>query len=503
MRRANEEVSGGYRLALLDDEVGIIDSLSVVMKRNGYNATGFTNPLEAIERIRHEHFDLLILDYLMEPIHGDEVVEEIRKFNKELYILLLTGHKDLAPPLETIRNLDIQGYCEKSDKFDQLILLIESGIKSIYQVRTINRYKDGLNKMIEAVPEIYRLKPLGDILQEILNGLMLFDRCESAFIYIDPISAKPYLHNQSIYRGVGKYNLGIEQFLKMLDAEMIENIGRARNTKQCVISKEGVSLPLLNEYAESMGILHAEGMKTEDSLRLLEIYSKQAASSICNAFLHSMLHAKNEELNETYDALKKSYIDTVEALRLAVDAKDEYTRGHSDRVAYYAVKTGEAFGLPADEIGILKLGGIFHDVGKIGTADDILFKTESLDNREYTEVKKHTLKGAHILSAVSMFKDVVPLVKYHHERLDGKGYPEGLRGEEIPFLARILSVADAFDAMTSDRLYRSRMELSDAIDQLRNASGTQFDPAVVEKFIELLKCFDQMTEDLKDSYSKE
>ena len=118
--------SNGYKIIVVDDEQGIVDSLSIFLKRSGYDFTGLTNPLEAIERVRNEHFDMMILDFMMDPIHGDEVVEEIRKFNKDLYILLLTGHKDLAPPLETIKRLEIQGYCEKSDKFDQLLLLIES-----------------------------------------------------------------------------------------------------------------------------------------------------------------------------------------------------------------------------------------------------------------------------------------------------------------------------------------------------------------------------------------
>src|SRR5574344_2480072 len=129
--------SNGYKIIVVDDEQGIVDSLSVFLKRSGYDLVGMTNPLDAIERVKVEHFDMMILDFMMDPIHGDEVVAEVRKFNKELYILLLTGHKDLAPPLETIRKLDIQGYCEKSDKFDQLLLLIESGIKSIEQMNTI------------------------------------------------------------------------------------------------------------------------------------------------------------------------------------------------------------------------------------------------------------------------------------------------------------------------------------------------------------------------------
>ena len=166
---------------------------------------------------------------------------------------------------------------------------------------------------------------------------------------------------------------------------------------------------------------------------MLEIYSSQAALSINNAFLHSLINMKKEELDRTYQELRNRYIDTIEALRLTVDAKDIYTRGHSDRVAYFASKLGEAFGLSENEIELLKVGGIFHDIGKIGTADDILFKTDKLEYDEYEEIKKHPLKGAYILSAISMFKDVVPLVKYHHERFDGKGYPEGLKGEEIPF----------------------------------------------------------------------
>ena len=130
-KNINEQASNGYKIICVDDEPGVLDSLSVFLRRDGYQITGVTDPLEAIERIKKEHFDLLLLDFIMTPIHGDQVVEEIRKFNKELYILLLTGHKDLAPPLETIKRLDIQGYCEKMDKPDQLQLLVESGIKAV------------------------------------------------------------------------------------------------------------------------------------------------------------------------------------------------------------------------------------------------------------------------------------------------------------------------------------------------------------------------------------
>lgn len=205
-KNTHVNINSQYKIIAVDDEQGILDSLQVFLTKAGYTFIGLTNPLEAIERVKNEHFDLMLLDFLMTPIHGDQVVEEIRKFNKDLYILLLTGHKDLAPPLETIKKFDIQGYCEKSDKFDQLLLLIESGIKAVSQMKLIKKI--------------------------------------------------------------------------------------------------------------------------------------------------------NEELKFTYDKLEAAYLETIEILRNTVEAKDTYTKGHSDRVAEYSVLIGKALGLPDDDLKKLRLGRI-------------------------------------------------------------------------------------------------------------------------------------------------
>jgi len=488
-------VTSKFKVLVLDDEVGIIDSLTVVLKRNGYEVEGVTSPLDAIEKIRNGNYDLLILDFMMEPINGDKVVAKIREFNDELYILLLTGHKDLAPPLETIRALEIQGYCEKNDKFDQLILLVESAIKSIIQMRTIRKFQYGLNKILEAVPKIYQLQPIGNILEGILIEVMYFVNSESAFILVDNTEDMNNMHN-SIFKGIGQYNTTIEDFMPMLDHDMMERIGYARTLKQIVCVDNGVIFPLTNNFKQTIGIIYIESDDYEKDIKLLEIYASQAASALNNAFLHRLVNTKNDELNRTYTELKKTYIDTIEALRMTVDAKDEYTCGHSDRVAYFSKRVGKAFQLSEADLDLLSIGGVFHDIGKIGTADDILRKTNKLSNAEYDIIKQHPLKGAHILSALSMFQDVVPLVKYHHEWFDGTGYPEGLAGEDIPFLARILSVADAFDAMTSNRRYRSKLDIDHAKEQLINGSGTQFDAKIVKVFIE--EIIDNAAEVIKD-----
>ena len=209
-----------YRIIAVDDDQGVIDSLSVFLTRVGYELIGVTNPEEAINRVKNEHFDLMLLDFIMYPIHGDQVVEEIRKFNKELYILLITGHKDLAPPLETIRKLSLQGYCEKNYKFDQLLLLIESAIKSIEQMNMIKKI--------------------------------------------------------------------------------------------------------------------------------------------------------NDELKESQEQLKNAYLESIQTLRYTVEAKDTYTRGHSDRVSEYSVLIGKHMGLSQEDLEVLKIGGLFLDIGKIGIPDPIL-----------------------------------------------------------------------------------------------------------------------------------
>lgn len=491
MRKRTREVSTEFKILIVDDDVGIIDSLSVLLNRAGYFFKGTTDPIEAIEMVRNDHYDLLILDFLMIPIHGDQVVERIRKFNKEIYILLLTGHKDLSPPLHTIRELDIQGYCEKSNRFDQLLLLIESGIKSIAQMRIISRFRDGLNSILSAVPRIYQLQPIDSILEEILIQILPVINGTDAFILVDNVSTdtKADPRNQSFFKGIGRFHGSIGHFWESMSPSLIEDIGRSRATSDKVFSETGVLVPLLNESKHSIGVIYVEGCDRGDGLKLLEIFSGQAASSLLNAFLHSMVNIKNEELDRTYVLLKRRYLDTIEALRKVVDAKDEYTRGHSDRVAYYSFELGRAAGLSTEDLETLKLGGLFHDVGKIGTSDDILLKETRLSSEEFDVVKRHTVTGANILSVISMFQKVVPLVRSHHEHLDGSGYPDGLKGDEVPYLARIISIADAYDAMMSNRAYRDKLGVEKVKSELIQGKNSQFDAKLVDIFVSLIDEF--------------
>ena len=335
MRKYQQDaVQSDYKIMAVDDDFGILDSLKIVLGRNGLRLDTFQNPIEAIDRLKEEHYDLLLLDFIMDEMNGNQVVSNVRTFDKNIYILLLTGHKDLAPPLQTLKELDIQGYCEKSDNLDQLVLLVESALKSVDQMRIINQI--------------------------------------------------------------------------------------------------------------------------------------------------------NEELAEKNDELEQAYLDTVKILRQTVEAKDPYTRGHSDRVSALSVLLGQKLGLSENDLETLGVGGLFHDIGKIGIPDSVLTKDDRLTENEFSQIKEHPSIGAHILGNAKVFQDIIPIVKYHHERYDGHGYPSKIAGEEIPYLVRIVTVIDTFDAMTSNRSYRKALSLDTVKQEIEKCKGTQFDPLIADAFLSII-----------------
>lgn len=186
---------------------------------------------------------------------------------------------------------------------------------------------------------------------------------------------------------------------------------------------------------------------------------------------------------QQYIGIRQAHLETIQALASALDAKDPHTRGHSDRVSQYAVEIGRALKLPESENEKLLYAGILHDIGKIGISDTVLNKVGRLTDEEFDIIKSHAVIGAQMVRPVGFLRGVSDFIRHHHERYDGKGYPDGLAGEDIPLGARILGVADAFDAMTNDRVYRARLGVERAVSQLMQGRGTQFDPEIVEVFI--------------------
>ena len=179
--------------------------------------------------------------------------------------------------------------------------------------------------------------------------------------------------------------------------------------------------------------------------------------------------------------------EVVDALAAAVDAKDSYTCGHSERVAEISLAIAKEMNLSDEEQYLIHIGAHLHDVGKIGIPDAVISKPGRLTNEEFALIREHPIIGYHIVSKVKILQTVSLIVRHHHERIDGGGYPDGLAGDAIPLGARIVAVADAFDAMTTNRTYKVSMSISEALQELVNCSGTQFDREVVEVFVKIIK----------------
>ena len=323
------------KVMVIDDDVGMMDAMSVVLKKYHIQVAPFTEAISALEELKNNKYHILIIDYLMNPVRGDEIVRMVREFNKDIYIILMSAHKELAPSIDTMRSLDIQAYFEKSSRFDQLVLLIESGFKYITS-----------------------------------------------------------LHN-------------VKKMTRTLETHAIE---------------------------------------------------------------------------------------VAEMLKNAVGAKDNYTKDHSDRVAKYTNIFGRYLNLDSQDLDTLNLSAQFHDIGKIGIADTILLKVSKLTDEEYNHMKLHTSIGANILSSCKIFEKTLPVIKYHHEQYDGLGYPAMLKGENIPYLARILTLCDSFDAITARRPYKDATTIEFGLQEIKNGIGKQFDPELSEKFI---ACINENIEEVK------
>jgi len=225
--------------------------------------------------------------------------------------------------------------------------------------------------------------------------------------------------------------------------------------------------------AITVGSRDADQRFSSDDVRLLATIANHVTIAVGNISLFS--------------SVQEAYLATVRALAAAVDAKDPYTRGHSDGVAAYAMRIGEALAFSPEQMIALEMAAYLHDIGKIGISEDILLKPGKLTDAEMSQMRHHPLIGANILKPVAFPWPIAPIVRHHHEHYDGAGYPAGLKTEEIPILARVLTVADSFEAMVADRPYRRGRSQQEAMLELRRCSGTQFDPRIVDAFIDVLE----------------
>ncbi len=279
--------------------------------------------------------------------------------------------------------------------------------------------------------------------------------------------------------------------IKMPEMDGIELLKRIRGINPNIRVIMVTGHPEINLAVEAMRLGACDFIIKPADLELVTLTVKKALESkrleeeieAYHSRLEELVEERTARLQHAYRILKKTHLDSVKVLAEAIDAKDPYTRGHSDRVKRMSLKIAKHMGFPEDRLESLEYGALLHDIGKIGIKDEVLQKPGPLSPEEYQCIQEHPLIGVKIVEGVEFFKDKIPMIRHHHEHFDGSGYPAGLSGEAIPLEARIITVPDAFDAMTSLRPHRGVMPLEDVLIEFEKWKGKQFDPHILNIFL--------------------
>jgi HD-GYP domain-containing protein (c-di-GMP phosphodiesterase class II) len=402
----------------------------------------------------------------VEDIEGNLAlsVEQLRGEKECLLEELETAYEGLAQALEISRREADAAYGELRSKIN----ILE---RKVFELISLNNIGKAVTSVLG----------LDELLEVILNKICELIEVDAAVVALDSEdNGLEITHVRGLPSScVGKpFALDVEVArrgaLRSSEPLLIGDLDKNGNLSVFKLEsrmQSAVAVPLKTRNEEvGMLVLNStsEHAFTDDHALLLSTFGAQAAVAIVNAKL--------------YQNLKKMLVGVMFSFSAAIEAKDPYTEGHSSRVAEYAVAIGRQLGLGSSALDELRNAGLIHDIGKIGVAEAIIRKKGKLDEGEWDAMKLHPLHGENIIGPIPFLSPVLPGVRWHHERYDGGGYPDGIAQDEIPLIARILSVADAYDAITSRRPYREPRSPKEALKEIRKYSGTQFDPRIVKAF---------------------
>ena len=447
------------RILLLDDDE--IDRLAVQRhverEQLPYRLETANTIAEARQLLQQNRYDLVLLDYQLPDGTGLEVLTDVR----DMPAIFITGSGDEKVAAQAMRQ-GAYDYLIKDPERNYLIML-SATIKNVLDRKRAEK------ALVES--EVKHRLLLNSISLPVLalKEDMTILYCNKAYarfvdLGLEQLEGKNLLQIFSRLEETNTYRM----YQKVLDTG-INQESEGQHKDRYIHS---------DIYRTPWGILAIAEDITE---------RKQAEDALWHAKedLEQRVEERTRELAEANRLLLQSYDDTIRAITAAMDAKDSYTRGHSEEVKKIAVKIWQALKLDPDSLRRLEYAALLHDIGKIGVSDQLLTKGSTLTEYEFDEVKLHPQIGGKLVEQVELLKDASPIIAAHHENYDGTGYPKGLAGKAIPIEARIIAVADAYEAMTADRPYRKAYSKEEAKQRLKQGAGTQFDPRIVEMLLEV------------------
>jgi len=454
----------------------------------GYTrVTEAENGFEAVRKFQEDHYDLVISDVMMPGMGGMELLRQIRKINPLTPVILITAHPETEVAVSAIKSGAVD-FLPKPYRIDDLLFKVNIYLRErkILEGSSGDRDIDFEEKLSELSRQSYIYDSIEnsaghneEIFEKIVDlALRVVEGRSCAILLVDQEAGEFY---PRIVKGEDEpdYLSVVIPALKNLFEDVLakQEAIMVHSDRHPHISPSVICAPLLIRNT-TFGIL-AIRKKMNGS-----VFSEKEFHYIVSLSKRASLNLENKVL---YESLYSSVLDTLKSLVASVQVRDSYTEEHSKRVTALALRVGERAGCPEEEMECLKIAAMLHDVGKIAIPDRVLLKPDRLTLEEFMIIKTHPVIGENILRPISLFDRERKILLHHHERWDGKGYPEGLAGENIPLLSRILAVVDSFDAMTNNRPYRSALPLTTAVEELEKNRYTQFDGALVDIFLPLIR----------------
>jgi len=481
--RLTEVESDKPRILVVDDETVICDILRDFLEYEGF-AVVTAGSGEAATRALGKHgFDLVLTDLKMPGIGGLELLRHVVELERDIETVIMTGFGTVETAIEAMKHGAFD-YILKPFKPEEVVRVLRRALDKQRLVRE--------NFILRRTVDFYELSealsssmPLDEQLRLIAEMVRESFGADGISILLED-QEHPGRYLERLVEGRAGYRLRDRRLFEAhLQNEVV--LLHGASVGDVVLNTDGsdgqlesfMSAPLKIRGAP-FGMLNAFSQRkdrpfTEGERKGLAVFGSRAANAI--------------ETARMYARLQDTFTQTIEGFARAIEAKDNYTHGHSDRVATYARLIAQALGLPTPQVDSLQHGGLMHDIGKIGIRSNELNKAQKLTPNEYAMFKSHPVLGRRIIEPIHFLVHLVPCVYYHHEAFDGTGYPEGLGGMDIPLEARILAVADSYDAMTSDRPYRKALPHEIAVVELRRCGSRQFDPRIVEVFLGVIEDF--------------
>ena len=505
------------KILFVDDEENILSIAHEYFRQKGYQVVTAKNGLEAAEILDTERIDCCFTDINMPEMDGLELAEHIRMQDNTIPVVVMTGYPSMENTIKTLKN-GVVDFLIKPVSLNQMELCLQRVLREqqLYvenillkrEVEGKERLEMLNTELLEKVEELNILNKIMSDFTTISTSQNLFKRVtdlaleithanESRFCVINETVQRPF-EIAAAYEDrsqLGRYGSGSVQGG---DAETESLVGSIRSLEKLIMETVSDEIPLLiseNNGARGLsleirslmvvplkirekifGVLTAsntrEGARfSEKDLYYLSFMTQNAAHAIENLALY-------ENIYENLFATLYAFVKTLEA-------RDAYTQRHSNRVTGLSLLMGKKLRISTEELDILNVAGRLHDIGKIGIRDDILLKPGKLTVEEFEKIKEHPVIGADIVGQLGLWDREQQIIRCHHERYDGTGYPDGLNGGDIPLLSRILFVADSYDAMASDRAYRKKMPEDKIIETIQKGAETQFDSDIVAVFLKL------------------